>query len=405
MRILCVLGRYNYGKSARGDGIEFVNFVPALIRLGHEVEVFDNTDRTLHESFPALNEALLLKVEQFQPQIVFAVQMLYEIWTETWDLIRKTGRTKVVNWATDDSWKYRQFSRFLAPHFDAFATTYADKREAYLQDGYDSVALTQWAANAATFRPPLPASECKYPVSFVGSSYGRRSEFIRFLKRNGIDVQCFGHGWPGGAVDSSVIPEIVRGSVVSLNFSGSGILLENLRPMQRQVKARIFEVPGMGGFLLTEWAPSLEMFYDLNNEIDTFQNRSQLLERIRFHLANPEQRDYRALAAYQRTCREHTYDLRMKELIDFVMARSPNIDQHSSEIDWKSFRQAAKSHSLNPALHKLKKTLVAVFSTMFGKERGPRAARRALFEVSWRLSGQTTYSARGLPGRLFYSES
>jgi spore maturation protein CgeB len=49
--------------------------------------------------------------------------------------------------------------------------------------------------------------------------------------------------------------------------------------------------------------------------------------------------------------------------------------------------------------------LVASFSLAFGKERGARAARRVVYELSWRLTGATTYRARGLPGRLFYAES
>ena len=405
MRILCVLGKYNYGKSSRGEGIEYVNFVPAFVRLGHEVEVFDNTDRSLHDNFPALNKALLLKVEQFQPDIILAVQMLYEIWTETWDLIRKTGRTRIVNWATDDSWKYRQFSRFLAPHFDAFATTYPNKIAAYRQDGYAPVLLTQWAANGATLSGPIPASECKYSVSFVGSAYGQRGNFVRFLQRNGVDVQCFGHGWPAGTVASNAIPEIVRSSLISLNFSGSGIMFENLRPLKKQVKARVFEVPGMGGFLLTEWAPSLEMFYDLENEIDAFRDKKQLLERIQFYVANPAERDRRAFAAYERTRTQHTYDLRMKNLLDFVLERPWAFGQGSAGIDWQSFHYVLRAHNSTPTLQRARATLVSVCSKMFGEQRGPRAARRLVFEISWRLAGQRTYSSRGLPGRLFYGES
>jgi spore maturation protein CgeB len=48
-------------------------------------------------------------------------------------------------------------------------------------------------------------------------------------------------------------------------------------------------------------------------------------------------------------------------------------------------------------------TLPAVI--LFGPARGPRAARRLLFELSWRLCGPRTYSAQGWPGRLFYRES
>ena len=43
------------------------------------------------------------------------------------------------------------------------------------------------------------------------------------------------------------IPEIMRQSVISLNFSNSR--------QGRQIKARTFEVPGAGGFLMTETAP------------------------------------------------------------------------------------------------------------------------------------------------------
>lgn len=405
MKVLCVVGRYNYGTKTRGDGIEFINFVPALRRLGHEVEVFDNTDRSLYDSFPALNEAFLLKVEQFQPEVVLAVQMLYEIWGETWDIIRKTGRTRVVNWATDDSWKYWQFSRFLSPHFDAFATTYSDRLKAYLQDGYDSAVLTQWAASGVTLRPPSPASRCIYPVTFVGSCYGRRGEFIRFLQEKNIEVRCFGHGWPGGAIDSSAIPGIVSNSVISLNFSGSGAMLERFRPSHRQVKARIFEIPGMGGFLLTEWAPSLNQFYDLQAEIGTFRNKYQLLERIRFYLENPDERDRMALAAYQRTCKEHTYESRMENLLKFVIDRPQAPTEPPTGIDWDRFHRASQSHTCSATLHRVKAIVVFICSMIFGEVRGPRAARRLLFELSWRISGQATYSSRGLPGRLFYRES
>lgn len=405
MRVLCVLGRYNYGKRIRGDGIEFINFVPALRRLGHDIEVFDNTDRSLYDSFPALNEALLLKVEQFQPEIVLAVQMLYEIWSETWDIIRKTGWTRVVNWATDDSWKYRQFSRFLSPHFDAFATTYSDKLNAYIRDGYDSAVLTQWAANEVTLSPPIPAGQCTYPVSFVGSRYGRRDEFVQFLQQKNIEVRCFGHGWPGGAIDSSEIPGIVRNSVISLNFSGSGAILERFRPSHRQVKARVFEIPGMGGFLLTEWAPSLDQFYDLQTEIGTFKNKYQMLERICFYLENPEKRDRMALAAYRKTCKEHTYEVRMENLLKFVSDRPAAASQLTSGIDWDQFHRASQFHTSSATLYRVKAIAVLICSMIFGGNRGPRAARRLLFELSWRISGRATYSSRGLPGRLFYRES
>jgi hypothetical protein len=37
--------------------------------------------------------------------------------------------------------------------------------------------------------------------------------------------------------------------------------------------------------------------------------------------------------------------------------------------------------------------------------RGPKAARRMLYETNWRLVGAVTYSATGWPGRVFDLES
>jgi spore maturation protein CgeB len=55
--------------------------------------------------------------------------------------------------------------------------------------------------------------------------------------------------------------------------------------------------------------------------------------------------------------------------------------------------------------HWLRRLVAGPLSAVFGRVRGPRAARRLVYELSWRLAGKTTYCARGLPGRLFYAES
>ena len=42
MKILCVLGEHNYGDPGRGECYEYVNFLPALKSLGHEVVFFES---------------------------------------------------------------------------------------------------------------------------------------------------------------------------------------------------------------------------------------------------------------------------------------------------------------------------------------------------------------------------
>jgi len=405
MRILFITGCDSYGDAKRGEAYEHQNFLPALRRLGHEVEVLDSLQRSDYPSFIELNRAVLKKVEEWSPDLVIYVPVLYEIWTETWDILRRCGTTATMSWASDDSWKYLQSSRFLAKHFDACATTYSDKVAKYHHDGYNRVLQSQWAADASRIQAPMPASECEYDVSFVGARYGNRSKFVQALTATGIKVDCFGHGWPSGPIAGEEIAPIFKRSKISLNFSGSGKWIERYLPNRRQIKARVFEVPGAGGFLLSEWAPGMEQLFDLGEEMDVFRTEADLIEKVKFYLSNPESRDRCAHAGYQRTANEHTYDLRMRSLVEFAIEQQKKMPRGTGTIDWDAFEQAASRHKITPVLALLRKLLVKGCGVIYGKKRGPRVARRVSFEFSWRIFGERTYSSKGLPGRLFYYES
>lgn len=411
MKVLCVFGQHNYGDPKRGEGYEYTNFIPALRQLGHEVLFLESWNRARYRDFRELNKALLRIVEQNHPDVVFSVLMHYEIWLETWEMLRDAGIAATVNWATDDSWKYAQFSRLVAPAFHAFTTTYPAIYARYRRDGMSHILLTQWAANAANLQPPLPAAEYQYAVSFVGTAHGKRRSWIDALGRRGIKVACFGHGWPHGPVAADDIPHIVRNSVISLNFANSPTAWR-IGPLRQtnQIKARTFEVPGVGGFLLTEWADGLDQYYTPGQDIEVFYSLGELADKIRYYLVHPAERDAIAQAGYERTCVEHTYDQRLTEMLDFALRQREKYFAYqgvipTGQIDWARFEEVAQQHRDDIKLLILKRGLVAICSAIWGPVRGPRAARRLVFELSWRLVGARTYSAAGWPGRMFYNVS
>jgi spore maturation protein CgeB len=403
VRVTCVLPRYNYGDPGRGETHEASSFVPALRQLGHDVEFFDSWSPD-HANFVALNRSLLRHVEQFQPELIIAAQMHYEIWAETWQIIRSAG-IATAHWCTDDSWKYAQFSRLVAPLFDAIATTCAGREADYRRDGHDHVLLTQWAANGSALAPPLPARECAIPVSFVGSAYGARRAWIGALREHGVDVQCFGFGWGDRPVAAADIPRIMRDSVISLNFAGGSARFGDRIARANQLKARAFEVAGAGGFLLTESTPGIERYYSLEREIATFTTAADAAAQIGHFLANPEVRDRMALAAFERTQREHTYEQRMRELIAFTLARreSSARTREFRGIDWDRFELAVSRSHGSAGLRAAAAVLTSTAALVLGPRRGQRLVRRAVFELSWRFAGARTYSAAGLPGRMFHA--
>jgi spore maturation protein CgeB len=318
----------------------------------------------------------------------------------------------LVNWSTDDSWKYPQFSRFVAPAFHVYATTYPEAVRKSKQDGLSNFLLTQWAADAEKLREPLPSDRCRYRVSFVGSAYGNRPRWIAELKKTGIEVACFGHGWPTGPIPAADMSRVFRESVISLNFGDSGFVLDGVvLRRSRQIKARIFEVPGAGGFLMTQNADNLDNYYFPGKEIVVFNDVDDLVAKITHFLAHPEERDRIANAGYIRTHDEHTYDLRFKDLLETAMRSGDSgSSRHVStkepcQIDVSELTVSMKAHETGWLLKTFRLCLLVPCMILFGRTRGPRAARRLLFEISWRLNGRGTYNASGLPGRLFYRES
>lgn len=396
MKILLVFGKYQYGDTKRGMSTEYLAFEPAFRNLGLHVDHFESWKRDENRSFYDLNVNLVNSVMQKKPDAIFFVVRLYEIWTETLDAIRALGITTIC-WTTDDSWKYDVVSKYIGKHFDLITTTYPHILPRYHDDKIDNVMLTQWAANSDSLQPPLLAEDCKYEVTFVGAAHGNRLARVEALKLMGVSVQCFGKGWANGSIEAEMIPKIMRESLISLNFANS--LGEN------QIKARTFEVPGAGGFLITDDAAHIGDWYIPDGEIVVAKDDASMAQKILYYLKNPTERDRIANAGYVRTSNNHTYETRLKSILEEAFKNSRK-SQIKSDIDVsKEFLKAANKHRVSPGLRLFRGILVAICQLIWGKQRGSRAARQIVFELSRRLMGRKVFMAEGLPGRLFYKES
>jgi spore maturation protein CgeB len=86
----------------------------------------------------------------------------------------------------------------------------------------------------------------------------------------------------------------------------------------RQIKGRNFEVPGCGGFLLTEYVPGLEDYYVLGKEVACYDGVEDLVGKIKYYLENENERQSIAQAGYERTLRDHTYEKRLSQVFGRV---------------------------------------------------------------------------------------
>ena len=112
----------------------------------------------------------------------------------------RSTTTTTVAWMCDDHWRYEPFGQWIAPMFDAVATTDRHAFARYLgQPGVQPV-LTQWGFDPERFHP---TRGCRCTMSVLsGQRRPTRERFVTALQKSGIDVFVAGRGWDAGRVSS-----------------------------------------------------------------------------------------------------------------------------------------------------------------------------------------------------------
>jgi spore maturation protein CgeB len=324
LKLLYVAMADDYGDPARGPSFEETNFRSALEGMGHAVVPFDFLRREKAVGREAMNRELLDKVIEVQPDAVFFFLFKDEIAPETIAAIEQP----TVNWFADDHWRFEDFTSRFAPSLDWSVTTDHEAVRKYEAIGC-RVIQSQWACNRYAYGKT--AEELRYDVSFVGQPHGSRREMIDRLRKAGHQVSCWGFGWEQGRLSHDEMVRTFGASRLNLNLSNSSTPQYTLRmrlgavvrgikldksPRRDQIKGRTFEVPGSGGFLLTESVPHLDEYFEIGREIATYESPDELVEQIEYWLSRPAERAAVADAGYRRVVAEHTYDHRFAAIFD-----------------------------------------------------------------------------------------
>ena len=340
MKILYAGVHFENYDPKRRDSFEYVNFYLTLKGMADATVIEHPFDRILEVGKKKYNEELLEIVTREKPDLFFAFMYTDELDPST--LLQIKEKTTSVAWFADDYWRFFNYSKNWAAYFTQVVTTYSRAVDWYRDAGHANVILSQWGCNAAIYKPvDVPKN---IDVSFVGQYKSGRGSVVRALKDIGVDISCFGFGWPNGKVSQEQMMDIFSSSKISLNLTDRKSIwdpsiiariffkksvnrivpdfhfIDNINawlhfPTQH-THARPFELAGCRAFVISGWSEDIGEYYEEGKEMVFYRNRRELVEKVQYYLApaHDAERDAIARAGYERTVREHTYQKRFEEI-------------------------------------------------------------------------------------------
>ena len=314
LSILFASSRYDYGDPRRGLGVEETYFLTCLVGMGHRVVRCDPIALRRRYGHAKANQMLLESARDLRPDVLFTVMYKDEFQPDTISTLTREMKGRTIAWFSDDQWRLESYSLHWAPLFGLAVTTSRQAIQRYHEVGVARVHLSQWGCNHYLYRPTGPAPDAFIRVSFVGLPHGDRPAVIKRLRRSGIPVETWGLGWPNGRLGFSEMLRVFTHSPINLNLSNT-----STRSLP-QVKGRDFEVPGCGGFLITQDSEELRACYEPGREIEVYSDLDDLIDKVNYYLTHPAERQGIAHAGYKRTLAEHTMAHRLTAVLEKALA-------------------------------------------------------------------------------------
>ena len=368
MRILEVLSARATGGVGPSQ-IWLRNLYEPLVDMGHDVFLFRaeeggqarvRRDVSLRAAFSQKLLDTFRREHARQPfDLVFCYLMDGMIETGVIDEIRRAG-VPTCNFSCNNTHQFDLVDE-LSPHFDYNLHSEKNATQKFREIGANPIWFPM-AANPKYYHPYDVPRELD--VTFVGQKYARRPYYIWHLLENGVDVHVYGPGWrlrgDGGRLrdllrrgrrlqtalrallatslegkaewsarlawldsserlrvsyDTHIHPPLTDDEMIC-KYSESKISLGFLETydqhnpaaiVRQHLHLRDFEAPMSGALYLTGFCEELAEFFEPDKEVLVYRNEHEMLEKVRYYLAHPDQAQQIRKNGRLRAQSSHTY--------------------------------------------------------------------------------------------------
>ena len=186
---------------------------------------------------------------------------------------------------------------------------------AYFPIGFDQRLLHRHRSDAS--RP--------HALTFVGGLGRLHSQGTQMLEgiAQELPLQVWGYGGEQLPVDST-LRQRWRGEAWADDMYA--LLASSQITLNRHIdiagayacNMRLYEATGMGACLITDYKSNICTLFDVDREIVTFESSDEAIVKAKELMSNPKLATEIAQRGQARTLKEHTYELRMKMLVELL---------------------------------------------------------------------------------------
>jgi hypothetical protein len=276
------------------------NFYHPLKNIFKQVIKFDPQKYIYSLGKRKMNEKFISLLKSKKPDYAFFWLIYDEFYISTLINMKKySPNTKFINLFGDDDTLFYNFSNYYSKFFDHNISLQNGFIKNYKKLKIDNVEFL-WGINTSNFKPLEIDKE--YDITFIGTPKEDRYEMIKYLIDSGVKVNIFGAGWEiypdmrkfwKGRINNSDYIKVINKSKINLSFSKN-------YAGKPHYKIRTLEVLACKSFLLTEYFKGNLAFFKKGKEIIMFENKEDLLNKVKYYLKNSYKREKVAHASYKK---------------------------------------------------------------------------------------------------------
>jgi len=277
------------------------------------------------------NRALSAEVERTKPDLVYIDVGSY-IWPETVNTLRQSG-ARLVHYTSEYlgnrmyGYWYRHFWPSL-PYYDAHVVTNQLSRRILEERGARTIVMSEFGYDPVQHAPPALTDADRRSFAsdlvFIGHWEPTTERMIGALRKAGMDVKVWGHGWwkAWRFADRFRIRRLSPDDYTKAIAAAKVALCFLSKWNRNEACGRTFEIPAIGTFMLAERTSQHTSYFVEGKEAAFFGSADELVEKAKYFLSNEDERTAIARSGRQRCLGSgYAYKDRIKRDIESVVER------------------------------------------------------------------------------------